>query len=129
MTQITEASTREILDQYGAVWGESDAAARRDAIARLWEPDGVEYVEGIQFRGYQELDDRITHAYEQFIATGQYIVTMADDAVRHDDLITFTVQFSNQEEEIVWSARVFILVGETGRIREDYQLTIQPLVV
>jgi hypothetical protein len=70
---------------------------------------------------------RITHAYDTFLATGQYTVTMADDVSRHDDVITFTVQFETGDGEIAWSARVFLLLGETGLIREDYQLTVQPL--
>jgi hypothetical protein len=132
MTHTTEATattatTATILDRYRAVWGEPDADARRAAIAQLWEPDGVEYVEGVQFRGYRELEDRIAHAYETFLASGQYVVTMADDAARHDDIITFTVQFSTEEEPVAWSARVFIVIGPTGRIREDYQLTVHPL--
>ena len=52
---------------------------------------------------------------------------MAEDASRHDDLVTFTVQLSTHEGEVAWAARVFVLLGETGRIREDYQLTVQPL--
>jgi hypothetical protein len=126
MTETTEAAAR-ITDQYVAVWSEPDAEARRAAIGSLWEPDGVEYVEGIQFRGHEELDDRIAHAYETFVASGKYNVTMADDVRRHDDIITFSVQLSTPEGEVAWAARVFLLLGETGRIREDCQLTVQPL--
>ena len=127
MTETTEAAARAIIDRYVAVWGEPDAEARRAAIGSLWEPDGVEYVEGIQFRGHEELDDRIAHAYETFVASGKYNVTMADDVSRHDDIITFSVQLSTPEGEVAWAARVFLLLGETGRIREDCQLTVQPL--
>ena len=127
MTETTEVAARTIIDQYGAVWSEPDAQARRDAIGRLWEPDGVEYVEGIQFRGHEELDARIAHAYETFVAGGKYTLTMADDVSRHDDIITFSVQLSASEGEVAWSARVFLFIGETGRIREDCQLTVQPL--
>jgi hypothetical protein len=127
MTETTEAAARTIIDRYVAVWSEADAEARRAAIGSLWEPDGVEYVEGIQFRGHKELDDRIAHAYETFVASGKYNVTMADDVTRHDDIITFSVQLSTPEGEVAWAARVFLLLGETGRIREDCQLTVQPL--
>jgi hypothetical protein len=126
MTETTEAAAR-ITDRYVAVWSEPDAAARRAAIGSLWEPDGVEYVEGVQFRGHEELDERIAHAYETFVASGKYNVTMADDVSRHDDIITFSVQLSTPEGEVAWAARVFLLLGETGRIREDCQLTVQPL--
>ena len=42
-------------------------------------------------------------------------------------LSCFTVQLRTPEGEVAWAARVFLLLGETGRIREDYQLTVQPL--
>jgi hypothetical protein len=127
MTETTEVAAHTITDRYLAVWSEPDAPSRRAAIGSLWEPDGVEYVEGIQFRGHEELDGRIARAYEEFVASRKYNVTMADDVRRHDDIITFTVQLSTQEGEVAWAARVFALLGETGRIREDYQLTVQPL--
>jgi hypothetical protein len=128
MTETTEAAARTITDRYVAVWNEADAQSRRTAIGRLWEPDGVEYVEGgIQFRGHEELDRRIARAYDEFVGSGNYQATMADDASRHDDIIAFTVQLSTSEGEVAWAARVFVILGETGRIREDYQLTVQPL--
>jgi hypothetical protein len=127
MTETTEAAARTITDRYLAVWSEPDAQSRRAAIGSLWEPDGVEYVEGIQFRGHEELDARIANAYEKFVANGKYNITMADVVRRHDDIITFAVQLSSQEGEVAWAARVFVFLSETGRIREDYQLTVQPL--
>ncbi|HEY5398547.1 MAG TPA: nuclear transport factor 2 family protein [Trebonia sp.] len=127
MTETTEAAASTITDRYVAVWNEHDAQARRAAIGNLWEPDGVEYVEGAQFRGHEELDDRIAHAYEAFVGSGKYNVTVADDVSRHDDIVTFSVQLSTPEGEVAWAARVFLFLGETGRIREDCQLTVQPL--
>jgi len=128
MTETTEAATRTITDRYVAVWNEPDPQSRRAAIGRLWEPDGVEYVEGgVQFRGHEELDGRIGRAYDEFVGSGKFRATLADDARHHDDLVTFTVQLSTPEGEVAWAARVFALLGETGRIREDYQLTVQPL--
>jgi hypothetical protein len=110
------------------VWNEPDTQARRAAIESLWEPDGVEYVEGgIQFRGHEELDRRIAHAYDEFVGSGKYNATLADDASRRGDIIMFTVQLSTHEGEVAWAARVFVLLGATGRIREDYQLTVHPL--
>jgi hypothetical protein len=82
---------------------------------------------GVQFRGHEELDRRIAHAYDEFVGSGKFNATLADDASRHDDLVTFTVQLSTHEGEVAWAARVFVLLGETGCIREDYQLTVQPL--
>jgi len=68
MSQITEPSTAEIVRRYVDVWSEPDSERRYAAIAGLWAPNGAEFVEGVQFRGPRELDARIAHAYQEFVA-------------------------------------------------------------
>jgi hypothetical protein len=127
MSQITQPSTAETVDRYLAVWSEPDPAARRAAIAALWAPDGTEFVEGTQFRGHQELEARIEQAYQEFVGSGRFAVGRADDVARHDDIVTFTIQLNAPGGEAAWSARVFLLLGADGLIREDYHLTVLPL--
>ncbi|MEV5721605.1 hypothetical protein AB0L41_47795 [Amycolatopsis mediterranei] len=118
----------QIAARYTAVWGEPDAHLRRAAITELWASGGVEFVEGAQFRGHEELDARITHAHAEFVGSGKYTVAHADDATRHGDIVMFTVQLiSTADGEIAWAARVFLLLDGNGRIREDCQLTVQPM--
>ena len=127
-TEMTALAAGEIADRYLAVWREPDPAARRAAVATLWVPDGVEFVDGgIQHRGHDELDARVREAYEQFVAGGDYALTSAGDVTRHDDIVTFTVQLTTADGDVVWAARVFLLTGPDGLIREDYQLTVKPL--
>ena len=116
-----------IIDRYLAVWSEPDAEIRRSAIAGLWAQDGVEFVEGVQFRGREELEVRIAEAYEAFVGSGRYKVTSAGDVSGHDDIATFTIQLTTVAGEVAWAARVFIVLGENGLILQDYQLTVQPL--
>ena len=127
MTKTTGPVTPTITGRYLAVWSEPDPESRRTAIAGLWAPDGAEFVEGIQFSGHEELDARIAHAYQEFVASGKYAVTSAGDVTRHDDIVTFTIQLTTPGGEVAWAARVFLLLGEDGLIRQDYQLTVQPL--
>lgn len=128
MTETTDRIVTEIANRYLAVWSEPDPAARRAAVASLWAPDGVEFVDGgTQFRGHDGLDARVRGAYEKFVANGDYAVTSAGDAVRHGDIVTFTVQLTAPDGEVAWASRVFLLLGRDGLIREDYQLTVKPL--
>jgi len=127
MTEITEPTTAAITRRYLAVWSEPDPAARRAAIAGLWASDGAEFVEGTRFRGHEELEARIARAYQEFVASGRYAVTAADDVSRHDDIVTFTIQLTAPDGEVAWAARVFVLLGEDGLIRQDYHLTVKPL--
>jgi hypothetical protein len=93
----------------------------------LWSPNGAEFVEGAQFRGHDELDTRIAHAYQEFAASRKYVVTLADDVTRHRDIVTFTIQLTTPGGEVDWAARVFLLLGADGFIQQDYQLTVKPL--
>jgi hypothetical protein len=127
MTETTEQMTSAIAGRYLAAWSEPDPGSRRAAIAALWAPDGAEFVEGARFQGHEELQNRIAGAYQEFVASGRYAVTGADDVARHDDIVTFTIQLSTPEGEVAWAARVFLLLGEDDLIREDYQLTVKPL--
>jgi hypothetical protein len=69
----------------------------------------------------------VREAYEQFVATSAYALTSAGDVARHDDIVTFTVQLTTPDGEAAWAARIFLLLGRDGLIREDYQLTVKPL--
>jgi hypothetical protein len=129
-TESTERTGDEettIAARYTAVWNEPDALMRRRAVAELWVENGVEYVEGARFAGLAELDTRITQAYDEFVGSGKYRVTHADDSRRHGDIVGFTIQLVTGNDEIDWTARVFLLLDGDGRIREDYQLTTRPM--
>ena len=124
MSQLTQPTTDEVVSRYVDVWSEPDPQARRAAIAGLWAADGAEFVEGIQFRGHEELDARISHAYDEFVGSGRFALGRADDVTRHGDVVSFTVQLLVPGGDVAWSARVFLLLDDDGTIREDYHLTI-----
>jgi hypothetical protein len=124
MTQLTHPE--ELVRRYVAVWSEPDPEARREAVAALWADGGVEFVEAARYEGHEELFWRVAHAYDAFVGSGKYAVTGADDVTTHGDIVMFTIQLT-AAGEVDWAARVFLVVGDDGRIREDYQLTVKPL--
>jgi len=136
MTKMTELAAHPIdlesvVGRYLAVWSEADPESRRTAIAGLWAPNGAEFVEGAQFRGHDQLDARIAEAYREFVGSGKYIVASADDGTGHHDVVTFTIQLvsasGDNAGDVGWAARVFLVLDDEDRIREDYQLTVKPL--
>jgi hypothetical protein len=132
MSQTTELDatgfdSTAIVDRYLAVWNEPDAGTRRAAIADIWRPDATEFVHEVQFRGHEELEPRVIRAHQAFVASGKYTVAGAGDVSCHGDLVMFTAQLVTPGGEVDWAARVFLLLGEDGRIEEDYHLTIKPL--
>ncbi|MBF9069289.1 nuclear transport factor 2 family protein [Streptacidiphilus fuscans] len=120
-----------IVERYIAVWNEPDPAARSRAVAELWATDGVEFVEGVQFRGHHGLVDRVAEAHELFVASGTYRVTHDEHVTVHDDIVVLTIQLTHatgpSSGEVAWAARVFLVLDPDGRIRQDYHLTVEPL--
>ncbi|OIJ95483.1 hypothetical protein BIV25_20290 [Streptomyces sp. MUSC 14] len=132
MSQITTAiDVDQVVGRYVALWSEADAAARRRAVAELWAPDGVEFVEGTRFRGHDALADRVAEAYGLFVASGTYHVTHDDHVTVHDDIVMLTIRLTyatgTQLGQVAWAARVFLVLDDDGRILQDYHLTVQPL--
>lgn len=127
MTQTTSSAITQITRQYIAVWNDPDPAARRAAVESLWAPDGVEFLDGTQFRGHDELHARVGRAYDAFVGSGKYTVTGADDVSVHDDIVVFDVHLAEPSGEAAWTARVFLLLSLDGQIREDYHVVIKPL--
>ena len=127
MTATISPATKDVIRRYVAVWREPDPAARRAAVASLWAPDGVEFIDGKQFRGLDELDARVTGAYDAFIGNGKYTLTGAHDPSAHGDIATFTVHLTEVSGEAAWIARVFLLIGPDGRVQEDYHVVVKPL--
>ncbi|WP_225100056.1 hypothetical protein [Streptomyces sp. CoH27] len=130
-TAATALDVDLIVERYLAVWNEADAAARARAVAELWPVQGVEFVEGAQFRGREALVDRVTQAHTLFVASGQYEVTHEGHVAVHDHVDVLTIQLvhscGEQAGDVAWAARVFLVLDDDGRILEDYHLTVQPL--
>jgi hypothetical protein len=136
MTNTTENITPAIaatVDRYLAVWGIEDPSDRAKAVAELWTDHGIEYIEGHQYIGRAALTERVAEAHEAFVANATYIAAGGDDVAVHGDLVSFTIRLDHAQGpdagETAWSARVFLVLDETGKVREDYQLTVKPLVV
>jgi hypothetical protein len=127
MTETLSPAIEDITRRYLAVWSEPDPAARRAAVASLWAPDGVEFVDGKQFRGLDELDTRVAGAYAAFIGNGMYTLTGGQDVSAHGDIAAFTVHLAEDDGEPAWTARVFLLIGPDGQVQEDYHIVVKPL--
>ncbi|TVZ06549.1 hypothetical protein EAS64_03880 [Trebonia kvetii] len=127
MSQTTDLDTTAIAARYLAVFNEPDASTRRAAIEDIWLPDATEFVFEVQFHGYEELEARVIRAHEAFVASGKYTVQGAGDVTCHGDIVMFTAQLVTPDGVVDWTSRVFLLVDDDGRIKEDYQLTTKPL--
>lgn len=114
------------VSRYTAVWNEPDSVLRRKVIGELWTEDGVEYTDTSEYRGHDAIENRVTGAYEQFVAAGGFTFVAAGDVAWHHDAVTFATHMVPSAGGVpVWSGVVFALLDDEGRIRRDYQFTGQ----
>ncbi|NUP53983.1 MAG: hypothetical protein HOW97_42695 [Catenulispora sp.] len=130
MTNTNAFDFTETVARYIAVWSITDPDDRAKAVSELWTADGAEFVEGKQFFGHAALTERVAEAHEAFVANGAYVASGGEDATCHDDVVVFTIRLDHAAGpagDTAWSARVFLLLDAEGRVRADYQLTVQVL--
>jgi len=128
---------QELAEQYAALWNEPHPAQRRQAIAELWTEDAVhtlqppqevyETAQGLgmramlQSRGHAELESRVTLAYEQFVAGGEYSFRARANAARVGDVVKFGWEMVSRSGEVAAVGLEFATLDAEGRIRLDYQ--------
>ncbi len=116
---------QDLADRYVAVWNEADAAARRRAIAQLWVPDGVHYVDTREARGYAALEQRITGSYEKNVRDrGNRFRAVKSARALRDGVLLFWEMLPAQSETVLASGLVFLIVDRERRILVDYQFVL-----
>ena len=126
-----------LAERYTAVWMEPDRDRRRKAIARLWSEDAIHVLQPTQevyaaaaeravnptwqVRGHDELDARVTFAYEDFVASGQMSFRLRDGAKRLGDVVTWRWEGVSPGGEVLGAGLEFVIHATDGRIASDYQ--------
>jgi hypothetical protein len=128
----------ELADRYVEMWNEPDLERRREAIAKLWSPDAVHRLEPpeevreaaaalrthavFEVRGHDELEARVTRAYEQFVEPGQFVFRRRGDGQRVADTAKVAWEMvSAGGGDVAGSGVDFLVLDADGRIRVDYQ--------
>jgi hypothetical protein len=129
---------KELGGRYVAVWNQPDAERRRTAIAEPWTQDGVQLLQPrqqvheaaaglgltpiLQARGHDELEVRVTRAFEEFVAPGELAFRARDNAVRLGNLVKFNWEMVPAGGGQAAAVGLEVLVLDDGaRIRLDYQ--------
>ena len=136
---MTTIDPRELVDRYVAVWNEPDAELRRKAIHELWTQDGAHIVQppreirtaatGLGFtsttleaHGHHELEVRVTRAYQEFVAPGEFTFKPRDNADRLHNVVKFNWEMvPTSGGEAAGAGLEILILGEDGRIKTDYQ--------
>lgn len=136
---MTNIDARELVGRYVAVWNEPDAELRRKAIHELWTEDGAHILQppqeirkaatGLGFtsttleaHGHYELEVRVTRAYQEFVAPGEFRFKPRDNADRLHNVVKFNWEMvPSSGGEVAGAGLEILILDEDGRIKTDYQ--------
>ncbi|HEY2717654.1 MAG TPA: hypothetical protein VGI73_15680 [Solirubrobacterales bacterium] len=137
-TETGQSRAEKLAERYLAAWMEPDRERRRAAIAGVWSEDAVHILQPTeevyeaadqravnptwQVRGHDELEARVTSAYEDFVATGQMIFRVQGGVKRLGDVVTWRWEgVSPDGGEVLGGGLEFVFLAADGRIATDYQ--------
>jgi hypothetical protein len=131
-------SPDELFDKYVALWNERDADRRRERVIELWAPDarqvlkppvevtdvasGLGMTATLEARGHDQLENRVTRAYEEFVASGGYEFRRRGEADSLERVVKFRWEMVPADGGAVAGIGLEILIlGPDGRIGTAYQ--------
>jgi hypothetical protein len=136
---MIEIDPRELAGRYVAVWNEPDAGLRHKAIHDLWTKDGAHILQPpqeirkaatglgfpsttLQARGHDALEVRVTRAYQEFVASGEFTFKKQDNADRLGNIVKFNWEMvPSSGGEVAGAGLEILVLDEDGRIKTDYQ--------
>lgn len=136
---MINVDAQELALRYIAMWNEPDSELRRKAIQGLWAEGGTHILQPpqemrqaaarlgfdeatLQTEGYDALEVRVTRAYQEFVAPGQFIFRPRDNAERLRNIVKFSWEMvpTAGGDRVGGGLEVLVLDGD-GRIKSDYQ--------
>ena len=140
---MTLIDAKDLTSRYVAAWNEPDPARRRQAIQELWTEDGTHVLQppaefrqaaaglgftsaALEARGHDELEVRVTRAYRDFVAPGQFTFRPRDNAGALRNVVKFSWEMVPADGgEAAATGLEILILGPDGRIEADYQF-IEP---
>ena len=136
---MTPLDVNDLTSRYVAAWNEPDPARRRQAIQELWTEDGIHVLQppaefrqaaaglgftsaALEARGHDELEARVTRAYQDFVAPGQFTFRPRDNADALRNVVKFSWEMVPADGgEAAATGLEILILGPDGRIKADYQ--------
>jgi hypothetical protein len=131
------STTKDLAENYVAIWNEPNPERRRRGIAEIWTEDAVHILEPpeqvreaaaalkteatFQVRGHAELEERVGRAYEEFIAGGENTFRAQDAGARIGNVVKFRWEMVTKAGDVAGVGLEFVTLAADGRIETDYQ--------
>jgi hypothetical protein len=131
-------STDELFKKYVELWNEPDAARRRERVRELWAKDarqmlkpptevlevaaGLGMTATLEARGHDELETRVTRAYDEFVGSGGFGFRGRGEPDRLGNVVKFRWEMVAADGGDVAGVGLEVLeLDEEGRISTAYQ--------
>ena len=113
----------DLVRRYVELWNEPNPDLRRKTITALWTPDGANFTDSMEARGYDALDARVAAAYERYVGSGAFRFRALTSPVGHHGVTKFTWEMvrTDNPAEVASVGLEFFVCADDGRIRADYQ--------
>jgi hypothetical protein len=126
-TRPTRGKLNELVDRYVAMWTEPDADRRRQGIVVLWAEDGAHFTPTLEARGYQAREARVAGVYEKWVKAGGFVFRSSNNGEAHHNAVRFTWEMVPAAGGAAAAVGFdFLVLGDDGRIRLDYQFLDRP---
>ena len=123
VSALEEVSLANLIDNYVAVWNESDLSTRRTRIESVWAKDGITCYDGSLARGYEEIEKRVRGSWERWLSDGKHTFKPAKFAGHHDIVRFEFVMVSAPDDRVVDRGLCLLIFNGNGRIHSDMQFS------
>jgi hypothetical protein len=118
----SEAALQALVGRYVAIWNEPDSERRRAAVAALWTEDATQFMPSRDVHGHEQLFERVTASYDRWVAEEGCVFRSVGNGNGHHDCLRFNWEMLPAAGgEVVSVGFQFLILGDDGRIRLDYQ--------
>ena len=110
------------VQDYIAVWNESDAGKRRQLIRTLWQEDACHLARTLEAVGHAGIEKRVTDAYDKWVKEKGNVFRLQGSVDSHHDTVKLRWEMLPAAGGAVISVGFdFLVLGGDGRIRTGYQ--------
>ena len=113
-----------LADSYVALWNETDAEARRRAVASLFASDGEHYVGTRHVKGHSALEDRVAGSHEKNVRDGGHRFEVSAVHALQDAVMVDWAMVPSAESAAVAVGHAVFNIDASHRILTDYQFIV-----
>ena len=112
----------ELAARYVAMWNEPDEAVRDAVVAGLFSADARVCTAANEYVGLDAVKQRVTAAYDKFVAGQGYVFRPLGAAGSHHDGVRIRWEMASAAGgDAVSGGAQFLLLDADQRVRSDYQ--------